>query len=256
MPQNSFFTQALKTDEPAIFLPGSDHPVQIRRSARARRFTLKIDEAKRGAVLTVPAGASIDDAVAFAGRHARWLDKRMAEMPRPVPFADGAVFPFRGRSHEIRYATSGRRRGVVRVETFETAETRPLIHVSGEPCHAPRRLTDWLKREARRDLSAQVACHADRLGLRHRKLAVRDQTTRWGSCSSNGTLSFSWRLVLAPDFVLDYVAAHEVAHLAEMNHGPRFWKLVYRTMPRTDEARAWLKANGRDLHRYGASPGS
>lgn len=254
MPQSNLFTKALTSDERTIRLPGTDHPVQVRRSTRARRFTLKIDEAKRNAILTVPAGASIDDAVAFAGRHVGWLDKRMAAIPSPVPFTDGAIFPYRGNDHEIRYVLGSKRRGVVWVETFDAAGTRPLIHVSGEPCHAPRRLTDWLKREARKDLSAKVAWHAERLDLKHKKLAVRDQTTRWGSCSSNGTLSFSWRLILAPDFVLDYVAAHEVAHLAEMNHGPRFWRLVYQTMPRTDEARAWLKANGRELHRYGATP--
>jgi predicted metal-dependent hydrolase len=81
---------------------------------------------------------------------------------------------------------------------------------------------------------------------------VRDQTTRWGSCSTSGALSFSWRLVLAPPFVLDYLAAHEVAHLGHMNHGPRFWSLVERTMPRHEEARNWLRKHGASLHRYGA----
>jgi predicted metal-dependent hydrolase len=96
-----------------------------------------------------------------------------------------------------------------------------------------------------------VLFHAERLGLRAKRIAVRDQSSRWGSCSTTGVLSFSWRLVLAPPLVLDYVAAHEVAHLAEMNHGPRFWALVRQTMPEMDEAKLWLLRFGADLHRYG-----
>jgi predicted metal-dependent hydrolase len=97
-----------------------------------------------------------------------------------------------------------------------------------------------------------VSVHANRLDLTPARVFVRDQTTRWGSCSTSGALSFSWRLVLAPPFVLDYLAAHEVAHLAHMNHGPRFWAFVERTMPRHDEARVWLRKHGASLHRYGA----
>ena len=89
------------------------------------------------------------------------------------------------------------------------------------------------------------------MGTRFRKLNVRDQKSRWGSCSSNGSLSFSWRLIMAPPHVLDYVAAHEVAHLREMNHGPRFWALVAKTMPQCDESKRWLRTFGNELHRYG-----
>ena len=93
--------------------------------------------------------------------------------------------------------------------------------------------------------------HARNLGVRARRITLRDQKSRWGSCSSAGQLSFSWRLVLAPPFVLDYVAAHEVAHLAEMNHGPRFWRLVAKTLPAFEEAKVWLRIHGMDLYRYG-----
>jgi predicted metal-dependent hydrolase len=128
----------------------------------------------------------------------------------------------------------------------------PRLHVAGEEEHAPRRLLDWLKRQAHLDLNTRVDLHARRLNLTPKRLFVRDQTTRWGSCSTSGALSFSWRLVLAPPFVLDYLAAHEVAHLGHMNHGPRFWSLVERTMPRHEEARNWLRKHGASLHRYGA----
>jgi hypothetical protein len=113
-------------------------------------------------------------------------------------------------------------------------------------------LLDWFKRQAHADLKLRVDIHAKRLGLSPKRISVRDQSTRWGSCSSTGALSFSWRLILAPPFVLDYLAAHEVAHLQEMNHGPNFWALVARTMPRQGEARDWLHAHGSHLHAFGA----
>jgi predicted metal-dependent hydrolase len=125
------------------------------------------------------------------------------------------------------------------------------LHVAGGHEHAPRRLREWLCAEAKRDLDQRVAWHAARLRLKPKRIAVRDQSSRWGSCSTTGVLSFSWRLILAPSHILDYVAAHEVAHLKEMNHGPRFWGLVRETMPAMDEAKRWLQIYGMDLHRYG-----
>jgi predicted metal-dependent hydrolase len=138
---------------------------------------------------------------------------------------------------------------------IERCGTRaPRLNVSGRQEHAPRRLRDWLVEQARADLDRSVTLHARQLGVKARSITLRDQTSRWGSCTAGGLLSFSWRLVLAPSHVLDYVAAHEVAHLIEMNHGPRFWKLVGRSMPRLEEAKRWLRHHGADLHRYGAAP--
>jgi len=239
-----------ESDDDFVMLAGLDEPVQIRRSSRARRFALKVDEAKRAAILTLPAGAALSDALDFATKHVRWLQKRLVAIPASVPFTDGAVLPIRGLDHRIRLAGKRRSRGVV--WTDPDNDDGPLVNVAGDQRHVSRRLTDWLKREARKDVSARVDWHAKQLGLNPKRITVRDQTTRWGSCSSNGSLSFSWRLILAPHLVLDYVAAHEVAHLEEMNHGKAFWRLVYKTMPRTDEARQWLKCHGTALHRYGA----
>ena len=183
-----------------------------------------------------------------------------------MPFTHGAIVPLRGRAHVLRFAGMVRRRGVVWIEAAEDAKAVPAwpegarvgvrrlprLYVAGEHEHAPRRLLDWLKRQAHLDLNARVEHHAKRLDLAPKRIFVRDQTTRWGSCSTSGALSFSWRLVLAPPFVLDYLAAHEAAHLAHMNHGPRFWALVERTTPRHREAQAWLRKHGASLHRYGA----
>jgi predicted metal-dependent hydrolase len=127
----------------------------------------------------------------------------------------------------------------------------PELRVSGRTEHAARRLRDWLFEEAHRDLDERVLHHARALGVAPKRLTVRDQATRWGSCSTTGALSFSWRLILAPARILDYVAAHEVAHLKEMNHGPQFWALVQRLMPTMKEAKRWLQLYGLDLHQYG-----
>jgi predicted metal-dependent hydrolase len=141
-------------------------------------------------------------------------------------------------------------RGVV---WLEASERGPLICVSGERPHVARRVADFLKREARKDLEAAVARHSKRLGVKPRRIVLRDTVSRWGSCSSTGGLNFSWRLILAPPFVLDYLAAHEVAHIVHMNHSPMFWKLTRRLHSETDRAEVWLKIHGPNLHRFGAT---
>jgi predicted metal-dependent hydrolase len=249
-----------------VKIRGLDVPMLLRRSARARRFSLQVSEARRGAVLTMPVYSSFADADEFLSRHLDWLKERVADLPKPVPFTDGAVIPLRGFAHVLRFAGAVRRRGVVWAEEPEDAKIAPAwptgprvdawrlprLHIAGVKEHAPRRLSDWLRRQAHCDLKLRADLHAKRLNLQPKRIFVRDQTTRWGSCSTSGALSFSWRLVLAPPFVLDYLAAHEVAHLAHMNHGPRFWALVARTMPRHEEARNWLSKHGSSLHAYGA----
>jgi hypothetical protein len=163
---------------------------------------------------------------------------------------DGAQIPLRGKLHRLRFTgSSGRGRPVVSIST--AGPGMPCLDVSGRIEYAARRFKDWLAQQALADLDDRVGRHARKLGVRARRIGLRDQTSRWGSCSSSGLLSFSWRLILAPSFVLDYVAAHEVAHLVEMNHGARFWRLVAECVPRLDEAKHWLRHEGSDLHRFG-----
>jgi predicted metal-dependent hydrolase len=140
-------------------------------------------------------------------------------------------------------------RGTVWTETDDRGAK--LLCVAGEPPHLDRRIADFLKREARRELEAASARHAQTLGVAFRRVSVRDQSSRWGSCSNTGVLSFSWRLILAPPYVLDYLAAHEVAHLVELNHSSRFWRLVTKLYPNFERAKTWLDVHGTDLHRYG-----
>jgi predicted metal-dependent hydrolase len=227
-------------------------PVEVRRHPAARRLTLRVSKTKRAVIVTVPAEYRMEEAGKFVRSHLEWVRERLGSVPEPVPFADGARIPLRGRLHHVRFTGPRRARGVVEIENGDGRA--PDLCVSGRAEHAPRRLKDWLVEQARADLDTCVAVHARKLGVKARSITLRDQTSRWGSCTAGGLLSFSWRLILAPAHVLDYVAAHEVAHLVEMNHGPRFWKLVAGTMPRLEEAKRWLRHHGPDLHRYGAMP--
>ena len=259
---------------PVLRVPEAGCNVALRRSSRAKRFSLKVSHTERSAILTLPNRGRIEDANAFLARHADWLKRQLERLPDPVPFADGAVIPLRGAFHRLKFIGAQRNCGVVSVQQdgFQSADipgfaaapgfpasyslnpsaALPQILVSGETDHAPRRFSDWLRGEVRRDIAACVAKHAQILGCNPKRIAVRDQATRWGSCSTSGTLSFSWRLIFAPPFVLDYVAAHEVAHMREMNHGPRFWRLVKDAVPYTQKARIWLKSQGAELHRFGS----
>ena len=230
-----------------IIFDRSVYLVHLRRHRQARRYTLRIDAALRRVVLTIPPRGSLKEARDFAQQHGGWIAARLKRLPQAAPFAHGIEVPLRGIAHRITHRRS--RRGTVWTESGANGER--LLCVAGESPHVDRRIGDFLKREARRDLDSASRRHAARLGVLFKRISVRDQSSRWGSCSNTGVLSFSWRLILAPPFVLEYLVAHEVAHLAELNHSPRFWRLVRRLYPDTDRARAWLDAHGTDLHRHG-----
>jgi predicted metal-dependent hydrolase len=221
--------------------------VRVRRNAQARRYTLRVHAATRDVVLTMPKRGSMREAKAFAERHAVWVAARLKRLPHVAPFAHGTIVPLRGVPHRIEHRAGAR--GTVWAECGD--DGAQLLCVAGGKPHISRRVRDYLKREAKRELESASRAAARALGVTLSRVSVRDQTSRWGSCSSTGVLSFSWRLILAPPFVLDYLAAHEVAHLVEMNHSRRFWRLLLRACPATHRAKVWLNVHGADLHRYG-----
>jgi predicted metal-dependent hydrolase len=223
--------------------------VDLRRHPRARNYTLRIAGPSRPPVLTVPKRGSLNEARRFLDRHVAWLERQVEKQPQPMPIADGVVIPLRGVPHVVRHAPG--MRGTVAIVANDISGM-PALAVAGELAHLRRRVVDFLKREAKRDLEWAVIRHTLQLGVRATAVRLRDQSTRWGSCSPDGHLSFSWRLVLAPPFVLDYLAAHEVAHLRELNHSYRFWRICEALAPQTERARAWLRANGPLLHAVGA----
>jgi len=224
-------------------------PLRIRRNNRAKRLILRADPATGTAVVTCPPWVSDAEARAFAEKQAAWIRRRLQSAPPVVPFADGGEIPYLGQPHIIRHRPD--RRGGVWTETDGAVAE---IHVSGQAEHLPRRLGDWLKRDARRQIQPRVAAAAETLGVRAGRITVRDTKSRWGSCAANGNLSFSWRLGMAPERVLDYVVAHEVAHLREHNHSPRFWALVESLIDDMDDCRQWLRDEGAGLHLIGPSP--
>lgn len=231
---------------------GETYRISLRRMETARRFTLRVRTASQDVILTMPARGSLSEASSFAARHAAWIGAKLRRLPEKIPFLPGAVIPLRGIPHEIAHCPESRS-GVWIEPGAARAGVTPLICVSAGISFVPRRVHEYLIGEAKRDIELSVACHTRKLGVAARKITLRDTTSRWGSCSAAGTLSFSWRLILAPSFVLDYLAAHETAHLLHMNHSARFWSTVARLSPDVARAEAWLKANGSGLLRFGGN---
>jgi predicted metal-dependent hydrolase len=248
----------LRADTITVETPtGEAVRLTVRISSRAHRISLRINPTGGGAVLVVPEGAPFKQAERFARDQVGWLAHNLARQPDRIAFEDGVTLSVLGRKLRIRHSPH-QRRGVWVEPGQEVAdaatdgETGPTdLCVSGEANHLSRRVTDWLKRQAREEISSRARAHARQLDKRIAKISIRDTSSRWGSCSSSGTLSFSWRLILAPESVLDYVCAHEAAHLVEMNHSPAFWLLVRDLVGNWEAERRWLKRNGTELHRYG-----
>ena len=216
--------------------------VEIRRHSRARRLTLRVDPATGRAWVCAPPQVGrprIDD---FVRRHATWLAERLAARPQARPFVDGALVPVAGEPHIIRWRSGRGRPAWIEDGT---------LWVTGDTRHLARRVRDHLVDQANATLPALIREKAGRLGKPVRQVSIRDTRSRWGSCGPDGRVSLSWRLVLAPPFVADYVAAHEAAHLVELNHSPDFWALCRSLTDHTDSGRAWLKSEGAGLHRYG-----
>ena len=249
-----FFTPSRATTAPAPLVlevrhAGECYGVQVRRSATARRLILRVRGATRDAVLTIPKRTSIADARSFAERQAAWIGVRLRRLPETVQIAPDAIVPLRDVPTLI--VSRPQARGVVWLDTTQLARgAQQALCVAGDPAHATRRVVDFLRRECRRDLERAVAAACAQIGRAPPPLTLRDTATRWGSCTAAGRLNFSWRLIFAPPFVLDYLAAHEVAHLVHMNHSQRYWALCRKLSADTDRAEAWLNARGASLHRY------
>ncbi len=227
--------------------------VEVRRHPAAQRLTLRVRAASRDVTLTAPPHVPYSTAAAFVQRHRDWVRVRLGRLPEGVPFADGAVIPLRGVPHAIDHRPEARGTVWLEAADADAPDSLPRLCVAGDAPHVARRVEDYLKRQARAEFTAASRRHAAAVQVEIGRITLRDTASRWGSCSSQGDLSFSWRLILAPPFVLDYLAAHEVCHRLEMNHGPRYWRLVERVFPERRAAEAWLRANGAGLHRYGVA---
>ena len=226
----------------SLSLPGGPANVRWRRHARARRITLRIDAQQGEVVVTLPMRAARSAGIALLRQHADWVTTRLAALPRPEPFTDGATVMIDGAPRVIRHVPGAR--GGAWLQDG-------ALHVAGDAAFLSRRVADFLRAEARRRFAAQATAKAEAAGLFARRVSVKDTSSRWGSCSAGGVLMFCWRLLMAPPYVQDYVVAHEVAHLRHMNHGPAFWALTETLSPHRTRAQAWLTAEGPRLLRVG-----
>jgi len=226
-------------------IDGKPVPVAIKLNPRARRLIVKVHPSTGEVSVVAPTRRSIDHAIDFARGETDWIAERLKQVPPAVPLGLGARILYRGEEHVIRRG-EGRRTPV----WIDHEDGNRIIRVTGQSEHAARRLVDFLKREAKRVLEQRAFYYAEQLGTAPKHVTVRDTASRWGSCSTQRSLSFSWRLILAPPFVLDYVVAHEVAHMREMNHGPRFWRLVEELIGNAEKPQVWLREKGSLLHRY------
>ena len=220
-------------------------PVTVRVSPRAARMALRLHPAVDSVELVLPAGASLAVALGFLDGKRGWIAAQLARMPPRINFIDGAVIPVLGVDRELVLQELGRGRQPV----FQLKSTS--IEVTGDEASLARRTRAGLADLARDMLASKSRTLAARLGKPIAKISVGDPHSRWGSCASSGNIRYSWRLILAPEPIMDYVVAHEVSHLAEMNHSARFWRVVAGLSPDHETARAWLKRHGPQLLRYG-----
>lgn len=221
------------------FIEDLDLHVEVKRSIRAKRLRLKVSSLDGGVTLTIPPGASDAQARLFLNDHHGWLSQHVSRVPKQQTVALGQTLPFEGRLYHIE---QGSARGI------HIAEDRLIV--GGAAHTAARRIQGFLKTRAHAALLEASEYYAGKLGRPFSKITLRDTRSRWGSCTAQGALMYSWRLIMAPPEILRYVAAHEVAHLAHMDHSPAFWACTEALYGDTRAARHWLKSKGTALHRY------
>lgn len=229
--------------EPAILIDGVPMPVRIRRAANARTYRLTVLPGGDALRLSIPARASLTGALSWAQGHADWVCAQLANTPAGIHLRDGAIFPLEGRDVQIMADPAGRR---------EVVLDGDRLRVGGPVDTLGPRVLRWLKARAKRVLERETRALARAAGLPLGAVGIGDPRSRWGSCASSGAIRYSWRLILAPPHVRRATVAHEVAHLAHMDHSPAF-HAAHRHLLGEDPkpARAWLKAHGAALHRVG-----
>ena len=218
-------------------------PVKVVQNKNAKHLILRIMPNGQKLRLTVPAMVTTDQAEKFLRRKRNWVATRLAKMPEPVLIADGNQISFCGITHDL--IRIDRPHGPV---VLDVIAGKPALLIPGKPEHFVQYTVNFLKQQALEALQARVQAHVRTLGVQPRTIRITDTKSCWGSCSSIGTLSFSWRIIMAPPEILDYLAAHEVAHLREMNHSISFWKLVEQLCPEKNHHSRWLRINGPKLH--------
>jgi len=228
--------------ETTIDLGDRTAPLTARVNRRARRLIVTVDAVSGRVIVTAPSKRALPEALDFAKTRAGWISSQLDRSGGAKPFCDGLVIPLRGAPVSI--VNEGGPRGAVRLDGDR-------LIAGGDARHLNRRVTEWLRTEARKALTERADHYAAAVGRKRGPITIRDTRSRWGSCARNGALSFSWRLILAPPEILDYVAAHECAHLVHLNHSPAYWRTLKGLGIDARAARDWFAENGHALYAYG-----
>jgi len=219
----------------------SDIPLKIIRSARAKRICLRFTPAKDGVIMTLPKRASQEAGMRFFEQKRSWILQHI-ETPQENHEQPTDIISILGKDYRIEN-TPGR--GVTK---FSDCGEKIIVYGMHEFCK--RRLNDFLAKYLHEICSQKSTIAAEKIGKEISKIEIKDTKSRWGSCSSQGILTFNRRLIFAPEIIIDYIVAHEVSHLEQMNHSPKFWKIVEQLHPNAKQARIWLKQNGHILHKF------
>ena len=217
-------------------------PLKIRRNRQARRICLRYSPTEHSVSLTLPQRVRLQEGYRFLNEKYDWLNETLNQAPKQRKLRPGITIPILGKPHKLRHDPDMPR---------SVKRTQGELIVSGPyKTHAPRRIQDALKALVRKEIQQMVEDKAALLGKKHGRITIRDTKTRWGSCSSEGNLSFCWRLVFAPREVLEYVVSHEIAHLKHMDHSPAFWATVEKLCPAYEAPKEWLRINAHELYQY------
>jgi predicted metal-dependent hydrolase len=216
-------------------------PLQVRRNRRAKRMYLRYNPADHAFALTLPHRTKMEEGVRFVSSKSDWIVETLRDMPERKKLRAGMTLPILGQMTKIVSVSD-------LPAPFALKDNR--LEIGAGSGTFAKRAEHALKKIARNELTELAECKAQRLGRRINRMTLRDTRSRWGSCSSDANLMFSWRLVFAPYAVLDYVVSHEVAHLRQMNHGPRFWDCVESICPDYVEWKDWLRVHGGELYRF------
>jgi predicted metal-dependent hydrolase len=223
-------------------------PVLLKVNRRARRIQLKLDITARCIVLTLPHARHRKQGEALLARESGWVERAVASLPPVITFTEGAIIPVMDQNLRLSRCEG---RGIARRFLDEVGEE--VLHIPCEAEFFSRRVEDWIKKQARQEFNRLCHEYAELLAVKVTRITLADPQSRWGSCTKQGRIMLSWRLALAPRTVMEYVIAHEVAHLKEMNHSPAFWRWVAEICPHHRTSRAWLKQHGASLHAYGVA---
>lgn len=215
--------------------------IKVIKSSRARRMTLRIDSKERLPVLTIPERCSPKRAVDFVNLHRDWIDRSLARLPQTKTFEDGEQISLFG--HPVTICHSEDRRQGTFLENG-------ILTISGDPEFLHRRVKDYIKIQAKTEFYRRSKILADRLGCPLNDVTIKDTKSRWGSCSSMHNINYSWRIALAPETVINYLIAHEVAHLKHQDHSREFWRCVRELYPEAEAGKVWLRLHSKELYRY------